>query len=57
MLEMIPLGALKKERKQIGDKDKTDMSKTFLPPNDMCLLLHDDILLGSAPIGKPISER
>jgi hypothetical protein len=66
--EMIPEGALKKERAKTGRKVKTDLSKTIRPSKERKRLLHPDNLfikraitgsqkakrLGSPSIGSPI---
>ena len=67
MEEMIPAGALKKERKYTGREDKTDFRRTKRPPNERFLLFQPDNLdlirsikgcqnlsfRGSPPIGSP----
>ncbi|KEH42334.1 hypothetical protein MTR_1g067520 [Medicago truncatula] len=66
-LEIILVGALKKDRKYKGSAYKTDSSTTTRPPIDNCLFFHLDNLdliasmiechvsnlFGFAPIGKP----
>jgi len=65
--EIIPEGALKKERAYTGREDRTDFMRIKRPPNDKNLLFHIDILfairattgsqkdnlLASPPTGSP----
>jgi len=65
--DIIPEGALKKERALTGREDMTDLRRIKRPPKDKFLLFHSDSLafmrtrngsqktkgLGSPPIGRP----